>query len=640
MNLPYRSDIDGIRALAVLMVLFFHAELGCPGGFVGVDVFFVVSGYLICRIVEFEVQTQTFTYEKFLERRLRRLMPALAATLACTVAVGWFVLSSEHYSELGATLAAQPLLLSNLIPWNFAKMGYFQDPPEIRPLLHTWSLAVEEQFYLLLPALLLAFYSWGKWAHLARLYVGLTLFSLALSCWASVSHPKFAFFLLPTRIFELLLGALTAKWSLPRAGKLPELFAWLGLAMVLASAWVLREGLPFPGWLALLPCLGTSLLLVSGQSHRTLPARLLSQPWLTGVGAISYSLYLWHWPLMAYWNYVGMPWQVTHRFFLVVLSLVLGYLSWRWVERPVRSRYWLNTPQKIFGGALTLSLFCYGMGFWIFFSNGLPGRWAGRILPSQETPRIQKPIEASNIEIRQGRIPEFGDLAQPRARVALWGDSHASSMVAGLDQECSDLHLKMRVFSYQNRPFFDYQFPSRATRTFQKERMKLVQEALTQNPPELLILACRGDAYQPEQARRGLSELARWLQDQPWKTRVLLQVPLQSVDPPRALAEALYWGRDPQNTGIRPAEHDHFLRPFRQLLRSTGFPPELWIDPAPALMNSQGIYGIHDDGKCLYIDRDHLSERGSKKVARLFRKLLTDLRGTDTLPPREPTQHD
>lgn len=625
MKFPYRSDIDGIRALAVLMVVFFHAGLGCPGGFVGVDVFFVVSGFLICRILEAEVQTRSFSYESFMERRLRRLMPALAVTLAFTTTLGWFVLSSEHYRELGATLAAQPLLSSNLVLWNFAQMGYFQDPPEIRPLLHTWSLAVEEQFYLLFPALLWVFFRWGNWASLTRLYLALVLLSSGLSWWTSQDFPKFAFFLLPTRVFELLLGALSARWVLRGPGRLREFLAWLGLAMVLASAWVIGEGQPFPGWLAWLPCLGTSLLLVTGQRHSTLPARLLSRPLLVGVGAISYSLYLWHWPLMAYWKYVGLPWDLGHRWALVGLSLVCGTLSWRWVERPVRRRRWLGTPRKIMLGAVAFSVLCYGVGFWIYFGEGLPQRWAGRVLPAPETPRIQRPIGATNAQLRLGLVPEFGDLRQPSARVALWGDSHAGALVAGLDRECQELHLKMRVFSAFSRPFFDYDFPPKSTRENQRERVEIVRELLTQDPPDLLILACYGSAYEPQRARQGLEDLAHWLKGKPWTTRVVLQVPFQVAEPRRALAESLYWGRDPDLIGILVADHELFSKPFQQLLRSTGFPPEMWIDPAPALKNPRGLYGIHEEGRSLYHDKNHLSEWGSEKVGPVFRELLVGL---------------
>jgi peptidoglycan/LPS O-acetylase OafA/YrhL len=278
-----------MRAIAVLAVLFFHAGLGVPGGFVGVDVFFVISGFLITMIVTREVKEETFTYLGFWERRARRLLPAMTVVVVATCLIGYVVLLPHDFKELGQSVIAQAIAAANFCFWR--ESGYFAGPSEIKPLLHTWSLAVEEQFYLVMPGMLVLLHRRMPKYTLHTLVTAM----IASVGWCVYSTPVFpdaAFYLLPARSWELLLGgivALTVDAILLRRA-MAETLSFVGLCTVAASLFVFREGTPFPGSYAIFPCLGTAAMIIGNSGHVTLVSRLLAWRPLVFVGLISYSL--------------------------------------------------------------------------------------------------------------------------------------------------------------------------------------------------------------------------------------------------------------------------------------------------------------------------------------------------------------
>jgi peptidoglycan/LPS O-acetylase OafA/YrhL len=333
----YRSDIDGLRALAVASIILFHLSSRLlPNGFLGVDIFFVISGFLITRIIVGEMDAGDFSLLHFYRRRVVRILPALLVMIVAVCLAGWALLLPTQLRALGHSAAAAAGFSSNFYFWGHT--AYF-GTPNVQPLLHTWSLAVEEQFYLLYPPFLLALRRWlpGQ----LRLMLGLaTLGSAALAWWLAIDHPTGAFFLLPTRGWELGLGGLVALGCFPPLAQ-PRAREWAsaaGLALVLGSLAWLPADMAVPAPAAIPACLGTALLIAYGAEAMT--ARLLSLPPLRWLGLISYSLYLWHWPLISFYRgeVEGML-STTALLGLTAAMLAAAVLSYRFIERPMRERF-------------------------------------------------------------------------------------------------------------------------------------------------------------------------------------------------------------------------------------------------------------------------------------------------------------
>lgn len=358
----YRPDIDGLRAVAVLLVILFHTKLAFPGGFVGVDVFFVISGFLITGQVIRELDAGQFSLANFWARRIRRLLPAAMVMMVCVLVAGYFLLLPEDYVLLGRSAIAQQLLSSNLYFRFWAGFGYFRVFAEENPLLHTWSLAVEEQFYLLYPLLLAGLHRRGR-RTLVMSLAGISRVSLVGCEWALQQHPDSAYYLLPWRAWELLLGGLVALCPPPQ--RIPRWCASaisvLGVAAILFCSWRYRPYSWFPGLTALPPCVATAALVHVNSRELSLPARLLSSRPLVLVGLMSYSLYLWHWPLLAfyrYWHEQVIPPGVALP--LLGLGAALGMLSWRLIEPPCR--FWgasgSNQTSFVTAGAALFGTMC------------------------------------------------------------------------------------------------------------------------------------------------------------------------------------------------------------------------------------------------------------------------------------------
>ncbi len=335
----YRPEIDGLRAVAVGAVFAYHLDPHlAPGGFVGVDVFFVISGFLITGMIAEELEAGTFRFARFYERRFRRLLPALLAMLAVVTTVGWGVLFPRQLDTLGQSAVFSVVPLANVFFWSHLG-GYFSENAGYVPLLHTWSLAVEEQFYLVVPALLVALAAWRPGWRGPAIWGALVL-SFAASVWGVREGLSAAFFLPQFRAWELLTGAVIGLRLVPavRSRAMGEAAALAGVAMILAAVFLFDDGTAFPGASAALPCLGTALVIwASGGAVRPLAARVLSLRGMVGVGLISYSLYLWHWPVIVAVRHLSLePPGVAAKLAIVAGALSVAWLSWRFVERPWR----------------------------------------------------------------------------------------------------------------------------------------------------------------------------------------------------------------------------------------------------------------------------------------------------------------
>ena len=338
-GLAYRPDIDGLRALAVLSVVFFHFEfLGFSGGFVGVDIFFVISGYLITSIIVGDLEVGRFSFARFYERRIRRIVPAFIVMLAAATIASVALFPPKELAQFGISAAAAAGFCSNIF---FAfQTNYFAGPDSMMPLLHTWSLGVEEQFYILWPLLLFACSRMGARLAVSVLVVGLATASLAYSGWGvNTKYASQLFYLLQSRAWELMFGAILALGLVPRIGNrwLRDGLALLGIAMIALAVSYFSSTTPFPGLWATIPCLGAMLVIHTGQQRDTVVYRLLSLPPFVFIGLISYSLYLWHWPVFAFAeNYLGRPFSFGEAVLLMIVCIAIATASWRYVEQPFR----------------------------------------------------------------------------------------------------------------------------------------------------------------------------------------------------------------------------------------------------------------------------------------------------------------
>jgi peptidoglycan/LPS O-acetylase OafA/YrhL len=361
----YRREIDGIRALAVIPVILFHAGFSWfSGGYVGVDVFFVISGYLITGIVTSDIARGTFSIANFYERRIRRILPALFLVVVVCAPVAFWVLLPADLKEFGQSLIAVATFSSNVFFWS--QSGYFHGAAELKPLLHTWSLSVEEQFYVVFPPLLLLMWRWGrKWVVTVLLAIAMT--SLLLAEWGALNKPIATFFLLPTRAWELLLGSLAAFYIANESRQQLTLtqnniLASIGFIAVAYAVFGFDAKTTFPGLHALVPTLGTALMIISARPE-TWVGKFLCQPAMVSVGLISYSAYLWHQPLFSFARHLGLTDSATLTLgALAVLSLVLGYLSWRYVETPFRRNRVISRNRIfLFAGCGSLAILLTGL---------------------------------------------------------------------------------------------------------------------------------------------------------------------------------------------------------------------------------------------------------------------------------------
>jgi peptidoglycan/LPS O-acetylase OafA/YrhL len=372
----YRPDIDGLRAIAVLAVLVYHAfPSALPGGFVGVDVFFVISGYLISRHILEELATSSFSIRGFYVRRVRRIFPALILVLSACLGFGWLMLTPGEYERLGRHEFAGALFLANILSWREA--GYFDTAADTKPLLHLWSLGIEEQFYIVWPLLLALLWRVRRW--LGWSMAGLIGLSLALSLY-TVRHDPVADFYSPlTRFWELAIGAVLAWLAhqqraqalmAPQATRL----SWLGLALLVVALLFIDSSDAFPGAWALLPTLGAALLIQAGPAALPNQILLVWRP-MVWIGLISYPLYLWHWPLLTYARILAGETPAIHvRWMLLVLSFLLAWLTWRYVERPLRAR----TRSRAVIWGLCLAMVLVGVaGFVVKSAHGYRDRLAG-----------------------------------------------------------------------------------------------------------------------------------------------------------------------------------------------------------------------------------------------------------------------
>ena len=432
--ITYRPEIDGLRSIAILPVVLFHLGVaGVAGGFVGVDVFFVISGYLITSIIHQEMQSGSFTLRQFWVRRARRILPAMFLVVLLTLFSGWYLLTPSDYESLGRSARFQAMFAANFFFWE--ESGYFDTAAETKPLLHMWSLAVEEQFYIFFPILLLFLHSFSGKVRISTLCL-IALSSLLLSAWSLEVHPSATFYLLPMRAWELLAGALVVFIpSIQRGSRMVmPLAACAGLLAIMVAIVYYDASTPFPGPAALLPVLGTAAIIWSGSSGPV--ARLLSMPPFVFIGKVSYSWYLWHWPLIVFVKY-SQPGslELWQQLVLFSGSFLLACLSYYLVENPFRQKRVLNTERKVFVAALGGIVLVAMLGQQIRLHEGYPERLPEAALKyesARHRGKEEKLCEKITAEdVRSGSFCRFGNGAENGQPLFVsWGDSHSAHFFA------------------------------------------------------------------------------------------------------------------------------------------------------------------------------------------------------------------
>lgn len=455
----FRPDIEGLRAVAIIPVVAYHASGNLvPGGFIGVDVFFVISGFLISKIILDGTRAGSFSYSSFYRRRIRRIFPALFFMLSVVSLLAFFILLPPALKEFGKTLAATTLFVSNMEFYRLS--GYFEGAAEFKPLLHTWSLAVEEQFYIIFPLVLMATKRWFKGRYLIVVLASAAI-SLLMSAWLVMRSPNAAFYLGPTRAFELMMGAILALNVLPQLSNhvAREIVAAAGIGLIVVCVFAFNRNALFPGPSAFLPCLGAAAVIYSGQAGSSATAKALSLPVIRFIGAISYSLYLWHWPILSLARnyYFGdvTPFQTACA---VAVAVVMAIFSWRFVERPFRSGERRDKP--IFGVAAAVMTGVVMLSAAMFFSSGFPERF------SEASKRLFRYSDDFNHRRPQCNSLPGQDISYasncyygaPGAQtiVAVWGDSHGSELAAALGEVLGSGRSVMEITSSGCPPALDF----------------------------------------------------------------------------------------------------------------------------------------------------------------------------------------
>lgn len=502
-HLAYRADIDGLRALAILVVVAFHAyPEWLHGGFVGVDVFFVISGYLISGILLRGLTANNFSFTEFYARRIKRIFPALSLVLISCLVFGWFALLADEYKMLGKHSAAGAAFISNIFYWQEA--GYFDKSAELKPLLHLWSLGIEEQFYIFWPVLLFFAHRFGF--NLFRFISFFCLASFAVNVVATAGNTVFSFYLPLTRAWELLAGGLLAFFNLNKREGLNfnllwldsrlsgsttrntniklsnNLKSWLGLILVLIAAVGFNTKINFPGFLAAVPVLG-AVLIISAGPHAWANKNLLASKLMVFLGLISYPLYLWHWPLLAFLRIIEPDASFTMRFSTVALSLLLAWLTYQLLEKYVRkNKSWFVTFTL-----LIIMLLIAGAGFNIYSRDGLgfrhkqiesqlePLKWDEKDLNRQsDCLRDFKKLGMEGYCLRSSTAP---------ISVALIGDSHANHLFYGLERFYSRLGQGLiNLGSGGCPPFYDLESRNKKVGEVCQGKMNYVLDYVVSSP--------------------------------------------------------------------------------------------------------------------------------------------------------------
>lgn len=655
--LKYRPDIDGLRALAVLSVVLYHVSpQSLPGGFLGVDIFFVISGYLISLIVFREQTAGTFSFTDFYARRIRRLFPALAVVLLVTLVFGAFALFSDEYRRLGKHASSAIVFLLNFQLMNEA--GYFDVASNSKPLLHLWSLSVEEQFYLVWPALLIVLgrFRWRIGLVIGILIVGSFAFAIHLASRnldALYFHPL-------ARFWELLLGAALAYYhhrfgvnALPsRLDRfwVRHLLSFAGLSAIVSALFLFSSKAPYPGALTLIPLIGVTALIASGSG--SVGSRFLALKPMVWIGLISYPLYLWHWPLLSYIRIMesGAPTEAL-LWFGAGAALLLATLTNQFIEQPLRHSPRIR-PAVVGLGSTMVVLFLASFG--VVASEGLPDRPAVRHVKAAEAQMKREPAtdESCLRLFSTGAAPAYCRQHNPGPRmIGIIGDSHAHVLFPGFAEQAERAGYGVLLLANSGCPPLAGAVIGKSDSERHKCILaveKILSAILGDKRIRHVILATRGPIYltgkgygpaeadydyppiaygQPVERKYkvgvdpfsdGLFATLRRLSDSGRSVSYFLQPPELGVPPRNCLGRPLTL-ISMASCAVSVKEYRERMSEYRAILTKAQaeFPTMLVWDPQPLFCDAKRCKGLVEN-KLMYADDDHLSIEGSRLVAAHF----------------------
>lgn len=650
----FRQDINGLRAWAVVAVVLYHFGVpGFAGGFVGVDVFFVISGFLMTGIIIAGLERGNFSLWGFYLARARRIIPALLVLCASLLILGWFWLPNADYKMLASHVVTAVAFVSNLKFWREA--GYFDAASHEKWLLHTWSLSVEWQFYILLPLGCLLLWHWFGKRGVKLALVAAGLLSLALSIYASARWPGAAFYLLPTRAWEMLAGGLV--WWVTRTQSMPRQWATVaervGFALIVMAIVFFDPAMQWPGYLALVPVVGAMLVLAASRQHSWLTANPLARH----LGASSYSIYLWHWPLVVLLTYAGETANPLWIVFGIFGSLVLGELSLRWVENPASKGFarfgmWSQSGQlAVVTGAVGVAAVLVFVGI----------KFAHPLLIERLDPAITLiDDESLNVKPRRNDCFVGSGVTSPACiyggvdiKAILIGDSHADAVSGGLAASVLKDSDGILDLTYASCPtIFGLNVVDKNNKTKCKEFNNWAKDKISSHSEKIpLVIVNRTsvyafgqhnikeqmnmplsyfDVYNAEITDEFLAEYSTALVESACELAkqrpvyIMRPIPEMMKDVPKAMSRALMFGKPAPQISISLEEYHqrHAVVWAAQDAAAAQCGVNI-LDPLPYLCHDGRCWGSKDS-RPIYYDDDHLSEYGNKLLVPMFKQVFAE----------------
>jgi peptidoglycan/LPS O-acetylase OafA/YrhL len=640
----YRKDIDGLRAVAVLAVILNHAGFAIAGGgYTGVDIFFVISGFLITSIILGELKAGTFTLAGFWERRVRRIIPALLAMMTVIAALGYFLLFPLDYKMLGQQLLAQSVFSSNFL--FAAQSGYFDPDSNLKPLLHTWSLAVEEQFYIVFPILLLGLWKYRPGAILPAL-ITIFLLSLTGAAYAFYYAPHISFYMLPVRAWELLLGALMiflppiklARWE-------KEFLAIVCMSLIIAAIFFYddKNFLLLPVGLA---CTGTAFLVWLGRDHMTCVSRILAFPPMVWIGLISYALYLWHWPLFVYARYLSLdeP-SASVMSIMIALTFLMASASRIFIEAPVRYKTALPNRPTLFRIMLLLVVMVGGAGAAIQVADGIQSRFPADIVRYEQA-RVEGDPGSSpchykgHTDITEASFCRLGPVSGEPIFLS-FGDSFSDSLHPVLNELSNFYRIAGLQISHDScPPVFDIERPGLPL-SYCRDFNDQVRAFIQNRKIRYVLLSARWSSYGgfyrlgPPGSKLSTEEMWIMFRDELIETVDILrtqgidvwivrQQPEYGTNIPLRLAQIARQGEDPAKAGMFMEVYKEQQARIDAVLAVAESRGAHIVDPG-AVMCSGGLCRIENHGVSLYQDHAHFSPQGADLLRPILEPLFKNM---------------
>jgi peptidoglycan/LPS O-acetylase OafA/YrhL len=610
-NPNYRPDIDGLRSVAVLSVVLFHSGVApMSGGYVGVDVFFVISGFLITTIVAREVDDGSFSLRRFYERRIRRIAPALFCVLVVVGVLSYLLLLPSQFRQVPSSIAGAVLFTSNII--FYLQSGYFAPAAETKPLLHTWSLGVEEQYYIFFPLMLMAIVRFAPRLRIPAILLA-ALLSFVLCVLITPKHPSAAFYLLPARAWELFVGSLLAFGLFPQVANRTarEVIAGTGLLLIIVAVFLFDEKTQFPGYLAMLPVAGSAMVIHSAVG--TVTGRLLSTRPAVFIGLISYSLYLWHWPIIVFARAAGLH---VPALVITAASVAVASLSLRYIEKPVRELPWF-TSHRLFVGSGVASAAILTLAAVMYVQDGFPDRFSGKVVAFDDAAKDISPRRSDcHINLPGYQSREACVLgADVPATVAVWGDSHGVELSYALGEIGSRQQWSVREHTASAcPPSTDFNSKERPRCAVHNARVLAELVSTPEIHSVVLTLFYGNLGYEDPAMGNGLLKSAQRLRAAGKRVILLAPIPKPEASVPLYLAQLVQHGAVGALPAIERKTFDRQVAERAVLLRAMQTMGVDIVSPGDLLCDAAAC-NLERGGKPLYFDDNHLSMTGARLVA-------------------------